>query len=270
MLQKALCQSAITGRQARNVLLRSLSSAAPPQAGESVKKEAGKEKQHKESGKRRQAKLAVLEKKRKTQLCSEYEAKGSCSKPNCTYAHGMAELRSADFLQVAEESAKAAGRPMNASDLVHARLGSIGRRKTGLGSILEGLDVKKEVVSNIVFSSEDLDYVRMVMKAAIEVPVTTLANHWHLNAEQMNILKLVVGPRYNPDTDSFRLVKRNRAPFTKKLDDATVYDPLIEKLVLLVGEVKKAAPAPYAFTEDVVSYQRQPKIEIVPVSCNDA
>jgi len=175
-------------------------------------------------------------------------------------------LKAPRYFDAAEELAKARGSPLNADDLIQAKIESIRTRKTGLPAILENLRVKREVVSSIVWSSEKLDYVRMVQKVSLTIPVAALASQWHLDGLQTSVVKLVVGPRYDVETDSFKLVRRNRAPFKEMLNEETVYDALVDKLVQVVTEVKNAVPPVYEFTEDVVSYRAHPRIPVQPVT----
>jgi hypothetical protein len=215
---------------------------------------------------RRQKRKEDLQSVAKSQLCTEYLAEGKCSHgAACWFAHGLGELKSPLYFDGAEKLAKDAGRPVDAGDLETARMDLLRRRGAGLNDILKGMLFKKEAVSQYKYSDVHLDYVRALEKVSLNIPIDIMQSHWHLTTEQTVLLKAVVGPRYDPDQNSFRLVKRYRAPFTNLFDPETSFDPLIEKLCMLVSEVKKAAPPVFAFESDAIPYETFPRVPIVPV-----
>lgn len=245
------------------VARRSMSVAA---AVDSAPPAQAEKKKAKVSEKRIARKKEHVAKREKTALCTDFLATGKCSRANCTFAHGFGELKSPVYFDRAQELADARGSRITADDLIQARTDLILAQKSKFSSLLGQIGAKKELVSNVEWSSEKLDFVRMVQKVSITIPINVLANQWHVNTDQLTVLKKVLGPRYDPEENEFKLTRRNRAPFTEVADEQTVFDALIDRLVLMVSEVKRVVPPIYSFEEDTTTYRAHPPVVVQPVA----
>jgi len=213
---------------------------------------------HKDSDGRRLKKKEQYEAKLKTELCEDHE-RGTCDLGSaCRYAHGLRELRSPPYFQQALEVADGEGRPVTASDLVHARIDSVLKRSEGYNEAVKGLRVKSLGVFDIRWCSDTLQKERYVEKISIEMNVELLAKKWCLSPMQALVLKRVVGPRYDKETDTFTLTRRNKLPSDEILDDEVVHDDLIVKLCQIVKEVKTAVPEQHELQHEDDFYTFKP------------
>jgi len=244
---------------------RVLSSSSEAAKSEEVKTDAAPKqakKQFKDSDKRWKAKKAALASREKTALCPQHVATGKCENPKCYYAHSLAELKTPAYFAQAEAAAAQEARPITADDLLFARAEAVFRKGSGFKSLVENMGIQAATTSVAEWSQAKLDMVRLVEKASLTVPISALKNNWNLSPVEETLLKQVVGPRYDPETNTFKLVKRNRKPYSEELNEDVVYDPLIKTLVQVVQEVKKHAPKPYADAVNVAPVARYPKISI--------
>ena len=97
------------------------------------------------------------------------------------------------------------------------------------------------ISASFSWSNENLARVQHVDKASIQISLPVLAQQWFLNFEQVDALKKVLGPRYDPNADAFRLVRRVRKPQVEILDRSVVHDPMIRTLCEMVQIVKASS-----------------------------
>lgn len=196
-----------------------------------------------------------FERFKKTRICEEFKTTGLCQfGRGCYHAHSLDELKSPIYFDRAEELAKQRNRPVQAADYLDAKVESILRKPKGVLGVLQDLEkskgVKYLVVTPMMYSQDLLEHTRYVEKSSIEINVPILKRKWFLTETQVKALKEVVGPRYNPATDTFRLVKRYRKPYTEIFDKESVHDQSIRTLFEIISQVRAAFPEEYVHQEN--------------------
>lgn len=184
--------------------------------------------------------------KAKTMLCPEYMSTGKCPRGRfCFKAHSMAELSPPVFFDRADvihKEKKRLDAPVQAEDYHEAYIEGLLKRDSGYLDVLGDLSSSNACIlsttSSFVWSAEKLARIRQVSKATVQVSMAGLQKHWFLNEDQTTALKKVLGPRYDPSQDSFRLVRRVRKPDVEILNPATVHDKMIRLLYETVQQVK--------------------------------
>lgn len=188
----------------------------------------------------------------KTRLCEEFRTTGECVwGDRCLSAHSLAELQPPVYFDAAVDLAKKDFAPHpNHHHLLEAQIQACFRKKRGFKPVLDTL---RAINGCELGASLMVEYVpatllkeQMVEKAYIQVKCKQLANTWFLSEPQMWALKQVIGQRYKPEKDLFRLTRRNHQPYREILNYETVYDHNIMQLYEIAKGVRELYPEPYA------------------------
>lgn len=195
--------------------------------------------------------LAKFQRATKTRLCEEFRTTGECVwGDRCLSAHSLGELQPPVYFDRAVELAKQDGlAQVNHFHLLEAQIQSTLSKKRGFKPILDtirsinGCELGATLL--VQYVPETLLKEQMVEKAYVQIKLPQLVNSWFLSESQAWAVKQVVGARYKPSKDLFRLTRHNHRPYKEILDPECVYDDSIQQLCEIVQGVREHFPLPY-------------------------
>ncbi|KAH9251824.1 hypothetical protein BASA81_010267 [Batrachochytrium salamandrivorans] len=194
---------------------------------------------------------AKFQRATKTRLCEEFRTTGECVwGSRCLSAHSLGELQPPVYFDRAVELAKQDGAPWaNHFHLLEAQIQATLSKKRGFKPILDtmrsinGCELGATLL--VQYVPETLLKEQMVEKAYVQIKLPQLINTWFLTESQAWAVKQVVGARYKPSKDLFRLTRHNHRPYKEILDPECVYDDSIQQLYEIVQGVRTHFPLPY-------------------------